>query len=479
MATHHRTILTVLIITAISITTHAYDTTIDKKIAKYSAIIAGNKLSEDLTDDKALTLFRMAGAINQKDENFLYTHALLARDMKPEKVDTNVTLEKLLSVMRSRAVYLHEKVYPKNSAVSDLILLYCKVFEKYQAADRKILVIQQSLAVDGVTAELENLLDNQVELQASTPETSQLPRAPQPSTPINQVVAIDTKMDLQQQNDAVSGLFELDRELEHTDKGLQFPEPGGWIESKFKFVGDFILSCRGHFDGLYFEVDGKEIFVKSRTRDERWITLTRSGNELTAKHQVNGNQGTEHISSEAVAVRVFTKRGEASKLEQLRIQGRLAPGARPSTTVVKAVNAGGGAAVSQDRTFIFEADTGFSGGEGSFHYGDISKTENDYVYMSHHHSRGTVTYQTDLPRGRYKVTLMFSETWFDRRGKRSQDVYVEGKKVISELDTYGEARKNTAYDRSFRVTLVDGTLNIRFVALEDQANPCGIIIERD
>ncbi len=460
---------------------------VDKQIAKYSAIIAGNLLSEDLSDDKALTLFRMAGAINPKDENFLYIHALLARDMKPEKTDTKVTLEKLLSVIRERAIYLHEKKYPKNSSVASLILLYSKVVEKYKPVDRDILVVQQALAVDGVTAQLDDLLDGKFKLEASPtrpvttpPVAGQMP--PVPTDPVAQekTVTIDTDQELRRAS-GLTSLFDLQRGMEFRDKAFFISRRGGGFESRFRLVGDFQFSVRGNFDNAYVEIAGKSLKVECDQDKATWLSLVREGDEIVFSVIADGGESDRmSIRRGDCSFRFYTRSSpQTVKLTQFRLKGQIAPLSRDSSKVVKAVNAGGGVVVSADKSFIFERSEGFNNVKDADHtLEEVAKTENDIVYSTHVYEED-FRYSVQLAPGPYKVTLMLAETYWDESGERLFDVSIEGKQVIKELDLMKETRKFSAYDKTYKVVLTDASLDIDFHAHKDNANIYGIIIEKD
>ena len=73
----------------------------------------------------------------------------------------------------------------------------------------------------------------------------------------------------------------------------------------------------------------------------------------------------------------------------------------------------------------------------------------------------------DRPNGTYQVTLKLRESWFDGPGQRIFSVAAEGTPVITDLDVFAVAGKDTAYDRSFPVTVRDGRLDLSFSARVD------------
>ena len=89
---------------------------------------------------------------------------------------------------------------------------------------------------------------------------------------------------------------------------------------------------------------------------------------------------------------------------------------------------------------------------------------------------GNFSYAIPLANGNYEVILKFAELSWDSSGQRIFDIYVEGQRFIKNLDLYAVARKNTAYDVSFLVGIVDSVLKIDFVPLTGQATVSAILI---
>lgn len=122
-------------------------------------------------------------------------------------------------------------------------------------------------------------------------------------------------------------------------------------------------------------------------------------------------------------------------------------------------------AVSSDR---YQAETGFSGGTVSSTSAAIVGTADDPLYQTERY--GDFTYSTSLPPGRYQVTLKLSENYWDSPGQRVFDVTAEGATVLDDVDIRAEAgAKHVPYDTSFTVTVTDGTLNLGFQSVVDNA----------
>ncbi|RPH91923.1 MAG: hypothetical protein EHM72_18185, partial [Calditrichaeota bacterium] len=136
-------------------------------------------------------------------------------------------------------------------------------------------------------------------------------------------------------------------------------------------------------------------------------------------------------------------------------------------TVVFATNCGGSAYKSDDGV-NFSADTNFNGG-GTYKTGDaISRTTDDVLYQSERFG-GTFGYIIPLPNGDYEVTLMFAEIFHGSAGSRVFNVEIEGDEILSDFDIWSKAGKNTAYNETISVSISDGTLNISFSTIQDNA----------
>jgi len=141
------------------------------------------------------------------------------------------------------------------------------------------------------------------------------------------------------------------------------------------------------------------------------------------------------------------------------------------------VNCGGDVYVDTGGN-TWEADRAYSSSAGYGYVGtttgtytvsnDISDTEDDPLYQTERN--GMTQYKFKVPNGTYQVTLKFSENRFKAAGKRTFDVKLEGKKVLSSFDIFAAAggARYTAVDRTFTVTVSDETLNVAFVAIVDK-----------
>ncbi len=142
----------------------------------------------------------------------------------------------------------------------------------------------------------------------------------------------------------------------------------------------------------------------------------------------------------------------------------------------------GGPAYTDKNGKVYEADHKYSKRKGAGYLtgkvaatgAAISNTEDQVLYQSERW--GTSGYRFDMPNGAYKVKLHFAETFHNEPGKRIFSVYIQGKKVISDLDIFKEAGSNKALDYEFPALVTNGQLNIITVARTDAAKLSAISI---
>jgi hypothetical protein len=173
-------------------------------------------------------------------------------------------------------------------------------------------------------------------------------------------------------------------------------------------------------------------------------------------------------------------------------------------TVVAAVNAGGSPFTAADGT-EYEADstneyytggTAFStGNAGTPSDPDIADTDDDTLYQSERYGED-FSYEIPVPEdGTYEATLQFAEIY---QGVSSNDgpdsttpptdgtnendrlfsVTVEGEEVLTDYDIFSEVGPLTATDKTYTVEVTDGTLNVNFTAVNDNAKISAVKVEQ-
>ncbi|MDW7679221.1 MAG: family 16 glycosylhydrolase [bacterium] len=108
---------------------------------------------------------------------------------------------------------------------------------------------------------------------------------------------------------------------------------------------------------------------------------------------------------------------------------------------------------------------------------DIIGTEDDAVYLSE--LQEVVEYKIRVPNGLYKITLMIAENRFFESGKRIFDIFIEGNKVVSDLDLVQEVGTYTACQVvADNVEIKDEMIDIHLTNLWNYSLLNGIIVEQ-
>ncbi len=163
----------------------------------------------------------------------------------------------------------------------------------------------------------------------------------------------------------------------------------------------------------------------------------------------------------------FTSLVNHSKLSAILLE-------KPSEGILAAFNAGGESYTATDG-LTYAKDFGFTSSKTYQTAADIAATEDDFLYQSERF--GNFSYALPVANGLYQVTLKFAEIYWDESGRRVFDVLIEGHKVISELDLYARVGKDCAYDFVEMVNVVDGSLNIDFETIRDNAKVSAILVQ--
>ena len=142
-------------------------------------------------------------------------------------------------------------------------------------------------------------------------------------------------------------------------------------------------------------------------------------------------------------------------------------------TSVFATNAGGGQHTSQAGV-VYKADTDYSGGTSASTSSAITGTSDSTLYQTERY--GNFSYNIPLANGNYNVTLKFAEIYWNAAGQRIFNVSMQGTQVISNLDIYATVGKDAAYDVTIPVSVTNGTLNIKFTTIVDNAKVSAIVV---
>jgi hypothetical protein len=152
--------------------------------------------------------------------------------------------------------------------------------------------------------------------------------------------------------------------------------------------------------------------------------------------------------------------------------------AQPLSFPIK-INVGGKATMGYlaDQEWSYMKEYGYLDGTSTQWAIDIGETEEDSIYWSDRY--GLVTYMIRVPNGNYNVKLMFTEKTSSESDVRVFDVFIEGNKLIDNLDIYNEVGLRTTYESNFSNIIVDDRiLEIHFDAEKGYALINGIVIEQ-
>ncbi len=110
---------------------------------------------------------------------------------------------------------------------------------------------------------------------------------------------------------------------------------------------------------------------------------------------------------------------------------------------------------------------------------DILNTTDDKIYQTETYGSG-LTYKFAVSSaGNYKVRLLFAEIYYDTAAQRVFSVYIEGTKVINNLDIFTAAGgANKPYEQTFTVSVTDGEVTINTTTTTDLPKISGIEITK-
>ncbi|WOO39509.1 PKD domain-containing protein [Rubellicoccus peritrichatus] len=146
---------------------------------------------------------------------------------------------------------------------------------------------------------------------------------------------------------------------------------------------------------------------------------------------------------------------------------------------VLGINCGGDAYLASDGTqYVADNQAGFLLGGGR-HTGNttVTNTSDSTIYQKGYFPRGSVYWRDIvLPNGEYVVTLKMVNP-NNAINNRIGDYYIEGYRVLNDFDVRAHVERNVALDRSFRVTINDGTLDVRMHVVKNSPLLCGILVQ--
>ena len=156
----------------------------------------------------------------------------------------------------------------------------------------------------------------------------------------------------------------------------------------------------------------------------------------------------------------------------------------PAADGVTRINAGASVDAIDSSGKLWQADVNFTGGQANAPvYNPIDNTKDDFIFQSQRLG-ASFSYAIPVANGNYNVSLYLSELNYQDFGKRVFDVSLEGEPVLDNLDVY-KLTNNAFLDGENDASIVeipnlaiieDGTLNLDFTSVVDQASLAGIVI---
>jgi len=242
-------------------------------------------------------------------------------------------------------------------------------------------------------------------------------------------------------------------QTERTDGTLAYEIP----------VGNGVYDVDLHFAEIYFESADQRVFDVF-VQDE----LVRSDLDIYAE-----------VGHDAALVETVEGVGVHDDTLTVTLDASVDNAKLSAVTVTPAgnLNVGGEAYTASDGT-AFGRDRHF-GDEGTYSTADaIANTDDDALYRTER-SGDSLDYHLPLENGTYDVDLHFAEIYFEAADQRVFDVYLQGDRVLSDLDVFAEVGHDAALVETVTdVSVTDGALRISADASVDNAKLSAVEVRR-
>ena len=90
-------------------------------------------------------------------------------------------------------------------------------------------------------------------------------------------------------------------------------------------------------------------------------------------------------------------------------------------------------------------------------------------------------YRFDLPNGKYRVRILFAETYWESSDAEAENVYIQGEEVLSHFNIFDEVGHDAALCKDFVTQVTEERLDIDFVGISlpmhSGARACGVEVE--
>jgi hypothetical protein len=91
-------------------------------------------------------------------------------------------------------------------------------------------------------------------------------------------------------------------------------------------------------------------------------------------------------------------------------------------------------------------------------------------------------YRFDLPNGKYRVLILFAETYWESSDAEAEDVYIQGEKVLPHFNIFDEVGHDTALCKDFVTQVTEGQLEVNFIGISlpmhSGARACAVKVEK-
>ena len=102
---------------------------------------------------------------------------------------------------------------------------------------------------------------------------------------------------------------------------------------------------------------------------------------------------------------------------------------------------------------------------------DVLKTQDavsgtkDHVLFQTMRVGERMRYRFSLPNGKYRICILFAETYWESSDAEEEDVYIQGEKVLSHFNIFDEVGHDAALEKFFVTQVTDESLEINFVGV--------------
>jgi hypothetical protein len=202
------------------------------------------------------------------------------------------------------------------------------------------------------------------------------------------------------------------------------------------------------------------------SKTQPWLVL--SATSGTAPASISAQAVTGSLSAGTYSDTVtIAGSGANPAVKTVAVTFTVAPATAPppATGPLVSINCGGSATTGADGT-AWAGDQDFSGGDLLYTGYLINGTPDLYLYRSARRGLyGNFSYTIPVANGSYLLKLRFAEIAYGSKGQRVFNVNVNGAPVLTNFDIVADAGPLTADDKTFPVTVTNGTVQIDVIGV--------------